>query len=146
MAIAALITWLITAGFGFYMLSTWISAGGTRSGADGAASHFAPPRVFAHFLLALAGLLVWIIYLIVDKSLWAWIAFVDLIIVAVIGDLLVLRWSTDRRLQKASAGGTSPGSELAEQRIPFPVVVLHGVFAVSTVVLVLLSALEIGPS
>ena len=38
------------------------------------------------------------------------------------------------------------GQQLAEQRIPTPVVVVHGLFAVTTVVLVLLSALEVGGS
>jgi hypothetical protein len=36
------------------------------------------------------------------------------------------------------------GVDLAEQHIPRPPVVLHGVFAVSTVILVLLSAIGIG--
>jgi hypothetical protein len=35
--------------------------------------------------------------------------------------------------------------DLAEQHIPRPPVVLHGIFAVSTVVLVLLTALGVGP-
>src|SRR4051794_35527051 len=49
MAVAALITWVVTAGLGFYMLRTWISNGGAR---DSGSSHFRPPVVFGHFLLA----------------------------------------------------------------------------------------------
>lgn len=156
MAVAALVTWIVTAGFGFFMLGTWISGGGTR--ADGA-SNFRPPVVFGHFLLAAAGLVVWIIYVINDATTLAWIAFVDLLVVAVIGDVLVVRWTKDRRGQAKSAtvtgarggrGATTTaqasGPHLAEQRIPTPAVVLHGIFAVTTVVLVLLSALEIGGS
>jgi len=158
MAIAALVTWIITAGFGFFMLGTWISRGGAR--ADGS-SHFPPPVVFGHFLLAAAGLVVWIVYVINDATTLAWIAFVDLVVVAVIGDVLVLRWTKDRRSANGSAPtGTAgdrrtssdtmtaraPGLQLAEQRIPTAAVVLHGVFAVTTVVLVLLAALEVGGS
>jgi hypothetical protein len=158
MAIAALVTWLITAAFGFFMLGTWISRGGARAGA---ASHFRPPVVFGHFVLAAAGLVVWIIYVFNDATALAWVAFVDLLVVAVVGDVLVLRWTKDRRggidgSAPASMGGSpgdtatmtahASGLQLAEQRIPTAAVVAHGVFAVSTVVLVLLSALEVGGS
>ena len=166
MAIAALITWVVTAGFGFFMLGTWLAAGGART-ADGAASHFRPPIVFAHFLLAAGGLVVWIIYVVDDSSTLAWIAFADLLVVALIGDTLVLRWYKDHRAAAASAAagagsgsvrgatgtsgtsatGTMTGNatqQLAEQRIPSVAVALHGLFAVTTVVLVLLAALEVG--
>jgi len=152
MAVAALITWVITAGFGFFMLGTWIGNGGAK-GSAGAASNFQPPVVFGHFLLAAGGLVVWIIYVINDSTALAWIAFVDLVIVAGIGDLLVVRWFKDRRTGGQSVAAQSAGTEtattqtpvaLAEQKIPTPAVVLHGIFAVSTVVLVLLSALEVG--
>lgn len=158
MAIAALVTWIIAAGFGFFMLGTWISRGGARADAT---SHFRPPVVFGHFILAAGGLVVWIIYVVNDSTPLAWVAFVDLLVVAVVGDVLVVRWTKDRRGGSAStasaasggrrAGGATmtaqaPNLQLAEQRIPTAAVILHGVFAVSTVVLVLLSALEIGGS
>lgn len=157
MAIAALVTWIITAGFGFFMLGTWIARGGAR--AEGA-SHFRPPVVFGHFLLAGAGLVVWIVYVLNDATTLAWVAFVDLVAVAVIGDVLVVRWTKDRRTgatrtPAAAEGGRRGGTtmtastsarQLAEQRIPAAAVVAHGLFAVTTVVLVLLSALEIGGS
>jgi hypothetical protein len=165
MALAALITWVITAGLGFFMLGTWISNGGTRT--DGsAASHFRPPVVFGHFLLAALGLLVWVVYVINDSQGLAWVAFVDLVVVAGLGDTLVYRWFKDRQagdagqsgssgLRRPGAGGTRGGAGgavstrstlLAEQRIPPAVVVTHGVFAVATVVLVLLAALNVGGS
>jgi hypothetical protein len=163
MALAALVTWVITAGLGFFMLSTWVKNGGTRT--DGsAASHFRPPVVFGHFLLAAAGLIVWVIYVVNDSQFLAWVAFVDLLVVAVIGDTLVIRWFKDRQggsretagvvgLRRAPAGSTATRGEaptatlmLAEQRIPHTVVIAHGIFAVATVVLVLLAALEIGGS
>lgn len=150
---AALVTWVVTAGFGFYMLSTWVRAGGARQTA-GTASNFPPPVVFTHFLLAAGGLVVWIIYLAADKDALAWVAFVDLVVVAGIGDVLVLRWLRDRRKGSAPStraasvpGDTSrPGAAttLAEQQIPSGVVAAHGVFAVATVVLVLLVALGVG--
>lgn len=162
MAVAALVTWIITAGFGFFMLGTWLSNGGARSG-GATASHFRPPVVFGHFLLAAAGLVVWIVYVFTDSTTLAWVAFVDLLVVAVIGDTLVLRWFKDRGgaagtagrpagRRRTGAGGTASMTEnptaaqLAEQRIPPAAVVVHGLFAVTTIVLVLLAALEVGGS
>jgi manganese efflux pump family protein len=114
---------------------------------DNRATHFPPARVFTHFLLAAGGLVVWIVYLVTDNSLLAWVAFADLVLVALLGGLLVIRWARDGRVAMR-AGGRSDAVEvdLAEQHIPRPPVLLHGVFAVSTVVLVLLSALGIGES
>jgi hypothetical protein len=152
MSIAALITWIITAGFGAFMLIRWATRGGTRH-AEGTGTHLPPYRVFTHFGLAVAGLILWIIYLVTDSTLLAWIAFVDLVVVASIGLIMVMQWAKDGRAAMAAAAATdgpfradASGVDLAEQHIPRPPVVLHGIFAVSTVVLVLLSALGIGGS
>jgi hypothetical protein len=153
MAIAALITWIITAGFGSFMLIRWATRGGLRQ-VPGAGTNFPRVRVFAHFGLAAAGLIVWIIYLVTGNTLWAWIAVADLILVALLGGLLVRQWTKDGRAAMASAARSdAPAAppaagavDLAEQHIPRPPVVLHGVFAVSTVILVLLSAIGIGGS
>jgi hypothetical protein len=150
MAIAALLTWLITAGVGLFMLIRWATRGGLRE-VPGAGTNFPRVRVFAHFGLASAGLIVWIIYLVTGNSLWAWIAVADLILVALLGGLLVRQWTKDGRAAMASAARSEAAAappatgavDLAEQHIPRPPVVLHGVFAVSTVVLVLLTALGI---
>jgi hypothetical protein len=158
MSIAALITWVITAGFGFFMLIRWATRGGLRH-VPGAETHLPPVRVFSHFGLAAAGLVVWIIYLVTNNTLLAWIAFADLVLVAIIGLVMVTQWARDGRAAMAAAtaganAGANTGAvrsdasevDLAEQHIPRPPVVLHGIFAVSTVILVLLAALGIGGS
>ena len=161
MSIAALITWIVTAGFGFFMLIRWATRGGVRK-VEGAATHLPPYRVFTHFGLAAAGLIVWIIYVITDSTLLAWIAFADLIVIAILGLVMVTQWAKDGRAAMAAAaqpaaggaaaGGTPAGGtatagvDLAEQHIPRPPVVLHGIFAVTTVILVLLAALGVGGS
>ena len=141
MLIAALITWLITAGLGSFMVRIWVSNGGLRR-TGGGASHFPPARVFSHLGLAVAGLIVWIIYLITDSEILAWIAVADLVLVALLGGLLVSRWASDGRA--AMRGERQAGPDLAEQHIQRGPVVLHGVFAVTTLILVLLTALGIG--
>jgi hypothetical protein len=152
MSIAALITWIITAGFGFFMLIRWATRGGVRH-TEGAGTNLPPYRVFTHFGLVAAGLILWIVYLVTDSTLLAWIAFADLVVVASIGLIMVLQWAKDGRAAMAAAAATggpfradASGVDLAEQHIPRPPVVLHGIFAVSTVVLVLLSALGVGGS
>jgi hypothetical protein len=43
---------------------------------QGGGNGIRPPLILSHFLLAAAGLVVWIIYLIADKDALGWIAFV----------------------------------------------------------------------
>jgi preprotein translocase subunit SecG len=145
MAIAALITWLVAAGVGAFMVNRWVSRGGLARG-DAVTTHFPPARVFSHLGLAVAGLVVWIIYLVNGSSILTWIAFAVLVVVAVIGGILVRRWTSDGRLAMAAerGAGPAPTADLAEQHIPRGPVVLHGIFAVSTVILVLLTALGVG--
>jgi hypothetical protein len=133
MDIAALVTWLITAVGGFYMLGTWIARGGVRQQQTKTTS-FPAPVIFGHFLLAAAGLVVWIVYLFADTTGLAWTAFVLLVPVALLGFTMLVRWLGVR-------GGTTTGEDApAERHFPVAVVAGHGVFAVATVVLVLLTA------
>jgi hypothetical protein len=163
MAVAALLTWIVTAVLGATMLATWVRGGGTRG--HGATS-LPPPVVYGHFLLAAAGLVVWVLYLLTDNDALTWVAFVDLVVVAVLGDVLVLRWLRDRQGAAAAAGGrrarggqgggqsggtgtlTGPAghSDLPEQHLPPGLVGAHGLVAVATVVLVLITALGVGVS
>ena len=149
MAVVALVTWVITAGLGFFMLVTWARAGGVRVGAAPAATdratgaptdqpvgtQFQQPLVFGHFLLAATGLVLWIIYVAVDSDALAWVALVIIVLAAAGGDLLFLRWWKQR---------DQTGAQLAEQAIPRPVVYLHGLFALVTIVLVFLTAVGVG--
>lgn len=144
MAIAALITWLITAAGGFFLLGTWIARGGVRQ-QEGGTSHLPVPVIFGHFALAAAGLIIWIIYLIADKDALAWTAFILLVPVALLGFTMLARWIPTHRARVAVAAGAPGTVEVpAEQHFPVPVVIGHGVFAVVTVLLVLLTALKVG--
>ncbi|MFF5989165.1 hypothetical protein [Prauserella flavalba] len=152
MSIAALIAWVVTAAGGFVLLGTWIAKGGARTPR---ASNFPPAVIFGHFALAAAGLVVWIIYLVADTTVLAWIAFGLLVPVALLGFTMLARWIPAYRARATvttGSGGGRPGTaetgdrEPAEQHFPVVVVGAHGVLALATVVLVLLSALEIGGS
>jgi hypothetical protein len=140
---AALIAWLITAGGGFVLLSIWLARGGMRQ-AQEAGNRIRPPLILSHFLLAAGGLVVWIIFLITDNDALAWIAFAILAVVAVLGFTMFAIWL--RRRQARTGGGAeiaTPGVP-AEQHFPVAIVGVHGLLAVTTVVLVLLTALDVG--
>lgn len=147
MGIAALVIWLLAAAGGFYMLATWIAKGGSR---QPHASHFPPALIFGHFAIAVIGLILWIVYLFVDKVALAWIAFALLVVVALLGLAMFVRWlPTYRATAAVGAAGARPApaeQEPAEKHFPVAVVAAHGVFAVVTVVLVLLTALGVGAS
>lgn len=129
MDIAALITWLVTAVGGFVMLGMWYSGGGQRP--DGR-TRLSPGFVFTHFGLAALGLVLWIVYVYNDSDVLAWLAFVLLLPVAALGFMMLARWLTARR------------EPVPEARFPVVVVAGHGLFAATTLVLVLLAALDVG--
>ncbi|MGW7256568.1 hypothetical protein [Streptomyces sp. NPDC054834] len=151
MDIAALIAWVVTALGGFYMLGTWIQRGGIRQQQSGT-SRLPAPVVFGHFALAAVGLVVWIIYVVADKSALAWTAFGLLLPVALLGFVMLARWIPvyrDRTASGAAPAATGPGAQgavPAERHFPLAVVLAHGLFAVLTLILVLLTALGIGGS
>jgi hypothetical protein len=161
MNIAALITWLITAAGGFYLLGTWLARGGVRQQQAGT-TRFRAPVIFGHFLLAAAGLVVWIIYVAVDKTALAWAAFIILLPVALLGFTMFARWigvyrgagggTAPAAAPSMSAGGTRTATAAAtetvpaERHLPVVVVVAHGLLAATTLVLVLLTALGVGGS
>jgi hypothetical protein len=144
MHIAALVTWLITALGGFYLLGTWIARGALR---EPGSSRLPAPVLFGHFLLAAAGLVVWIIYLAADNKALAWTAFGLLVPVALLGLAMFARWLPTVRTRHAvtpvgAPGAAAPAEGAPERHFPIPVVLAHGVFAVATVILVLISAVR----
>jgi hypothetical protein len=141
---AALITWVLTAGGGFVLLSIWLRRGGMRQQHEGG-NQIRPPLILSHFLLAATGLVIWIIYIAADSEALAWVAFVILAIVALLGWTMFAIWARRRQSRAAAAETAAPGIP-AEQHFPVSIVTLHGILAVTTVVLVLLAALDVGGS
>jgi hypothetical protein len=169
MRFAALIVWFVTALWGLYMLAVWlIENDATRQGK--AASRLPLPVVLAHVSLAVTGLGVWVAYLLLDRPVLAWTAVGMLVGIALLGLAMFARWIPVYRMADdgvrvpvgatvgatvgakagATAGGTlagrSPRELPAEGSFPLLIVLAHGAFAVSTVVLVVLTALGVGGS
>ena len=138
----ALVSWVVTAGGGFVMLAIWLSRGGMRQQREGR-DRIRPPLILSHFLLAATGLVLWIVYVINDNDTLAWVAFVILAIVALLGWTMFFIWARQRQRRTAPAMGADQPTP-AEQHFPVPIVALHGLTAVATVVLVFLTAVGVG--
>ena len=147
---AALITWVITAGGGFVLLSIWLARGGMKQREGG---RIRPPLILSHFLLAATGLVLWIIYIVADSDALAWVAFALLLVVATLGFTMFAIWLRERQRRAPMGAPATPGApntpavaggEPAEQHFPVAIVGLHGLLAATTLVLVLLAALDVG--
>jgi manganese efflux pump family protein len=137
MSVAALVTWVLTAGGGFVLLVLWLKNGGMAQREKG---RIRPAIILTHFALAAAGLVLWIVYVANDSSTVAWVAFGLLVVVALIGFTMLGIWLSQRR------GGAAVPSPAAEQRFPVAIVGLHGLLAATTLVLVFLAAAGVGGS
>lgn len=163
MQTATLIAWLVTAGGGLVMAGIWMARGGLRQRLDpaqvpgpgsGPIDEGAHPeqdsrlpmwQVFTHAVLALVGLGVFVLYMVSGEEspgygTAPWIALAFLAVVASFGVAMVRKWHSDRKL--LGERRRDPDAP-AEQAIPMPVVALHGLAAVTTVVLLVLVALEV---
>lgn len=149
---AALILWVLTALGGFGMLGIWLQRGGLHQ-AQQPGRRIRPLLIFTHLLLAATGLVLWIIYIAIDKKGLAWVAFGLLLVVASLGFAMLALWLQRRQAAPATApaglgtaSSMSEGAMPAEQHFPVPIVALHGLAAAITLVLVLLTALDVGGS
>ncbi|MGH3119739.1 MAG: hypothetical protein ACRDND_01725 [Streptosporangiaceae bacterium] len=170
MSLAALFSWLITVSGGLYLLIIWLIEY-DHEFQSGAATRLPVPVISTHALLAVTGLGLWGYYLFSDSTRLAWAAVAILAVVATLGLVMAARWivvyRTHRapRVAVAAAGahsatvsffnpaatdrfgaGRAASPQVAgppERHFPLPVVIAHGVFAVVTIVLVVLTALDV---
>src|ERR1700739_1267892 len=121
MGVVSLIMWILAAGFGLFLLVIWTIG--------------------------------------YDKRL-AWYSVIALVVAAIVGLTMAIRRISVYRAKRASerfaaidltapaAAGTHRSPPAAEgppeRNFPLPVVIIHGVFAVTTLTLVLLTALDVG--
>jgi hypothetical protein len=113
-----------------------------------ARSRLPVPIIFTHLGLAATGLSVWVAFLIFNRKSLAWTAVGILIAIAVLGATMFLRWIPVYRGPARAAGLPQASGGLvavpAEGNFPVVVVTAHGLLAVSTLVLALLTALGNG--
>ena len=163
----ALLTWVVTALGGLFLLAIWL----IEYDPDfqrAAATRLPVPVISGHATLAIGGLATWVTYLITDDDPFAWATLAILAAVVSLGLSMATRWvgvyrSTAKpaRARVVAAAATGPGGAGAghlgdegerqrdflvppERHFPLGVVIGHGIFAFTTVVLVLLTTLNIG--
>jgi flagellar basal body-associated protein FliL len=135
---AALISWIVTALGGFVLLGLWVQNGGMAAASE-PGRRIKPPLILTHFGLAATGLVLWLIYVFTDSDALGWIALIILLVVAVIGFTMFAIWWQRRQAGAAAAASGSMSSQPAEQSFPVGIVALHGLLAVTTLVLVCLA-------
>jgi hypothetical protein len=147
MGIAALLAWLVTAFGGLYLLAVWLIENDV-SQRGAARSRLPGPVIFGHVMLALTGLVVWVIYLLTDAETMGWAALGVLACIVTLGLTMFTRWiPVHRAFAMAETGpGWSEFDFPAERNFPVSVVAAHGLGASVTVTLVLLTMLGVGGS
>lgn len=90
--LATLISWLLTASLGGYMLRTWIVRGGLRR-ERARVGGLPPSLIFGHAGLAITGLLIWTGYLASGPRALAWTAVGVLMVTVGLGLSTVTLWT-----------------------------------------------------
>jgi hypothetical protein len=148
MKLIAVLAWCTAIGFGVFMLAIWLVEL-DRDVPRTVATRMPIPVISAHALLAIAGVPVWLVYLVTDEHTVAWLAAAMLACVAVLGLTMAIRWiGVLRTTPRVSAPAVGPGRPApavpAEREFPVAAVISHGIAAVTTVTFVVLIALGIG--
>jgi hypothetical protein len=141
MSTAALFVWLATVLVGLVLLIIWLMEY-DREFQSSAATRLPVPVISAHALLGIGGLMAWAFYLVGDEERLAWGTLADLGVVALLGLVMAARWIGVYRAYAAPDSSQSMIIRVPPERhFPRSVVALHGILAVSTLVLVTLSVL-----
>jgi hypothetical protein len=169
LSIVALITWIMAAACGLYLVTIWLIEY-DKDFQSAARTRLPPAVVIAHITCAGGGLICWAVWFVwwTDKLVWA--AVVALVLAATLGTTMAIRWVGVYREYRAirrdtaqqavtpprgvsqpagvlpsrasSVATLTPPAQIGppERNFPLTVVIAHGVFAVATLTMVLLIA------
>ena len=112
MRFATLISWLVTASLGGYMLHTWLARGGLRR-ERAKAGGLPPPLIFGHAGLALSGLLIWAAFVASGTRALAWAAVAFLMAAVVLGVCTVTLWTPYPARRPGQRRDATPWDEVA---------------------------------
>lgn len=172
MGAVALVSWLITAGFGLYLLAVWLIEY-DREFQTTTRTRLPVPVITGHVLLGTVALVLWSAYLFLDRRSLAVTAVAILLVGVGLGLTMAVRWLRVYREEdpaaadvqpagahRIAAGGIAfadlPGRAVAaslpetlrrtappERNFPPAVVIAHGIFALATLILVALTAMGV---
>jgi hypothetical protein len=165
MTVAALVTWVITALVGLFLLAIWLIEYDPDF-QHAAATRLPVPVVAGHALFAVGGLVSWVLYAITHERVFSLAAVAAAGLAAVLGLTLAWRWlgvyragqpkAAAQAILARRAAGVETWDEPAvearpkelavppERHFPVPAVIAHGVLAVTTILLVVLTVLGAG--
>lgn len=112
MRFATLISWLVTASLGGYMLHTWLARGGLRR-ERARAGGLPPPLIFGHAGLAISGLLIWAAFVASGARALAWTAVGLLMLTVGLGLCTVTLWTPYPARRPGERRDATPWDEAA---------------------------------
>lgn len=131
---AAVATWFVTIDGGLVLLGFWLRAGGLRR-PHRRGPRIGPELVAVHLSLAATSFALWIVYLTGGGLAWAIAALCVLVVVATIGFTMFGIWLVHRLAPAPPVPDPPRMGRPVDQRLPVTVIVLHGVFAATTLAL-----------
>jgi hypothetical protein len=144
MSAASLFAWIATVLVGLLLLVIWLMEYDPQFQST-AATRLPIPVISTHALLGMAGLLLWGAYLLADEDRLAYATIADLAVAVALGLTMAWRWigvyRTYRTAPRRDASVTRVMTVPPERHFPLSAVVLHGVLAVTTVILVVVTVL-----
>jgi len=144
MSAASLFAWIATALVGLLLLVIWLMEYDPQF-QSATATRLPVPVISTHALLGMGGLILWGAYLLADEDRLAYATIVDLGIAVALGLTMAARWirvyRTYRRPASHAPSPTQVVTVPPERHFPVSAVVLHGVLAITTVILVVLTVL-----
>ena len=135
---AAVGTWFITIDGGLLLLGSWLRGGGLRRSRR-RGPRIGPELIGLHFSLAGTAFALWIVYLLHGGRVYAIVALCMLVLVATIGFTMFGIWVVHRVSPRRAGDPTKVRP--VDQRLPVTVIVLHGLFAAATLILVALTVI-----
>ncbi len=171
--LAALAAWVVTALAGSWLLAGWVTQGGGLRRRGPRTAGVPPAVIVGHFTLALAGLGIWIAFVVTGVTALAWAAVGTILAIAGLG-MATLAGGLPETAPRAGPAGSAPDvpmsdvpvrgvpgggvpvspSPPAAQRAvreapvrvdrPVPIIAVHGVLAATAILLVVLAAIGAG--
>jgi len=134
--LAALAAWLATMLAGSWLLAGWLVHGGLRRREPGSGV----PRavIVGHFTLAVAGLGIWIAFVVTGATAVAWAAVAVILVIAGLG------MATLAGGLPGAGSGEPAGPSRGMVGKPVALIAVHGALAATTILLVVLAAIGAG--
>ncbi|MEU8269204.1 hypothetical protein AB0B89_18820 [Sphaerisporangium sp. NPDC049002] len=125
MRVVTVAVWLVTIGFGIYLLCLWLAGGRQKT----KVTRYPSLLIILHPALGVTSLAAWAAFVLTARTGYIWLSLGLLCLATLLGFVMFTRW--------LGAGRHARG---ADQGFPFLAVILHGLAGILTFILILLAA------